>query len=99
MLFRSSALSNAVNNAAAAVFMAPLAATIAQASNLHVAAALMAVAAGANMTLLLPTHQATQVVISKAPFSTTLFLRTGLVLTLCCGVAASLMIALVWQGF
>ena len=99
LVFVSSALSNAVNNAAAAVFMAPLAATMAQVSNLQVAAALMAVAAGANMTLLLPTHQATQMVISKAPFSTTVFVRTGLVLTLCCGVAASLMIALVWQGF
>ena len=99
LVFLSSALSNAINNAAAAVFMAPLAATIAQGSGLQVAAALMAVAAGTNMTLLLPTHQATQMVLSKAPFPTNAFVRTGFLLTLCCGVVASLMIAVVWQGF
>ncbi len=97
LVFVSSALSNAINNAAAAVFMAPLAAGIATGSNLETAAALMAVAAGANMTLLLPTHQAALMVMSRAPFSTASFMRAGLVLSLCCGLAASAVISLVWQ--
>ena len=97
LLFVASALSNAINNAAAAVFMAPLAVGLAAGNNLETAAALMAVAAGANMTLLLPTHQAVLMVMSKAPFSTASFLRAGLVLSVCCGLAAAVVIALVWQ--
>lgn len=98
LVFVASALSTAINNAAAAVFMAPLAVSVAEVSGLQLTAALMAVAAGTNMSLLLPTHQATQLVLSKAPFSTKTFVRAGVILTLFCGVAAALMIALVWQG-
>ncbi len=90
-------LSNAINNAAAAVFMAPLAVNIAAASGMEVAAGLMAVAAGANLTLLLPTHQATLIVLSKAPFSKGSFIRFGVVLTVFCVFAASATIYLVWQ--
>lgn len=95
--FISSALSNAINNSAAAVFMAPLAIGIAAGSSMGTAAALMAVAAGSNMALMLPTHQATLLVLSKAPFSIGSFIRFGAVLTLLCGLAAAGMIALVWQ--
>ena len=97
LVFVASALSNAINNAAAAVFMAPLAVALAAGNNLETAAALMAVAAGANMTLLLPTHQSVLLVMNKAPFSTTSFIRAGVLLTLCCGLAASVVITLVWQ--
>lgn len=97
LIFVSSALSNAINNAAAAVFMAPLALGLAGGSNLEPAAALMGVAAGSNMTLLLPTHQAALMVMSKAPFSSTSFSRTGLVLSLCCGLAAAVVVTFVWQ--
>ena len=97
LVFVSSALSNAINNAASAVFMAPLAVSMAASNNLETGAALMAVAAGSNMTLLLPTHQAVLMVMSKAPFATPSFLKAGLVLTLCCGLAATAVIALVWQ--
>lgn len=93
----SSALSNAINNAASAVFMAPLAVAMAAASPLETATALMAVAAGSNLTLLLPTHQASLMALSKAPFSTVSFMRFGAVLTLCCSLAAALVITLVWQ--
>ena len=95
--FVSSALSNAINNSAAAVFMAPLAIGIAAGSSLGTAAALMAVAAGSNLALMLPTHQATLLVLSKAPFSIGSFIRFGAVLTVLCGVAAAAVIALVWQ--
>ena len=97
LVFLSSALSNAINNAAAAVFMAPLAVGLASAGELQTAAALMAVAAGTNLTLLLPTHQATLMVLSKAPFPTASFIRFGLLLTAVCCSSAALMINLVWQ--
>ena len=93
----ASIISNIINNSAAAVFMAPLAAGIASSNNLAIAAALMAVAAGANLTLLLPTHQATLIVMSEAPFPATSFLRIGFILTICCAIAAALVITLVWQ--
>ena len=95
--FVSSALANAINNSAAAVFMAPLAVGIAAGSSIGTAAALMAVAAGSNLALLLPTHQATLLVLSKAPFSISSFIRFGGALTLLCGMAAAAVIALVWQ--
>ncbi|MCR3922155.1 MAG: SLC13 family permease [Firmicutes bacterium] len=97
LIIFASLLSNVINNSASAVFMAPLAVGIASSSNLEIAAALMAVAAGANLTLLLPTHQATLMVMSKAPFSTKTFLQVGSVLTLCCAFSAALVITLVWQ--
>lgn len=97
LVLASSALSNAINNAAAAVFMAPLAVGMATAGNLGTGAALMAVAAGSNMTFLLPTHQAALMVMSKAPFATSDFVKAGLVLTFFCGLAAAAVIAAVWQ--
>lgn len=96
LIFVSSALSNAINNSAAAVFMAPLATGIANGNGLDIAAALMAVAAGSNMTLLLPTHQASLMVMSKAPFPPGSFARAGLILSLFCGLAAGAAITLVW---
>ena len=97
LLFVASGLSNAINNAASAVFMAPLAVGIASGSTLGTAAALMAVAAGANLTLLLPTHQAALMVLSKAPFPVSSFMRFGLVLTALCGLTAAVVITLIWQ--
>jgi len=93
----SSLLSNAINNSAAAVFMAPLAVGIASGGNIETAAALMATAAGANLTLLIPTHQAALMVMSKAPFPFKSFMRFGLVLSVLCIFAASAVIAAVWQ--
>ncbi|MFO7952485.1 MAG: SLC13 family permease [Bacillota bacterium] len=93
----SSLLSNAINNSAAAVFMAPLAIGIATGSNLETAAALMATAAGANLTLLIPTHQAALMVMSKAPFPFASFMRFGLVLSVLCVFAASAVITVIWQ--
>ncbi len=97
LIFISSALSNAINNAASAVFMAPIAAGIAAGNSLETAAALMAVAAGANMALLIPTHQAVLMVMSKAPFSTASFVRFGLAITILCGIGAATVISLFWQ--
>ncbi len=97
LLFIASALSNAINNAASAVFMAPLAIGVAAGSTLETAAALMSVAAGSNLTLLLPTHQAALMVLSKAPFPFGSFMRFGMLLTIICGLAAAMVIMLIWQ--
>ncbi|MGM0689332.1 MAG: SLC13 family permease [Bacillota bacterium] len=97
LFFVASALSNAINNSASAVFMAPLAVGLAAGNSLQTAAALMAVAAGSNLTLILPTHQAVLMVLSKAPFPVRSLMRFGLILTLCCGLAAAAVINFFWQ--
>jgi len=97
LILVASVLSNAINNSAAAVFMAPLAVGIAAGSSLGTAAALMAAAAGSNLTLLIPTHQAALMVMSRAPFSIRSFMRFGLVLSVLCILAAALVITAVWQ--
>ncbi len=97
LILVASILSNAINNSAAAVFMAPLAVGIAAESSLGTAAALMATAAGSNLTLLLPTHQAALMVMSRAPFSISSFMRFGLVLSLLCILAATVVITAFWQ--
>ena len=97
LLLFATLLSNAVNNAASAVLLAPLAVGLAQNAELGVAAALMAVAAGSNLTLLIPTHQAVLIVRSQASFTPAAFRRVGLVLTVTAALAASVVIWLVWQ--
>jgi len=97
LILVASVLSNAINNSAAAVFMAPLAVGIAGGSSLGTAAALMAAAAGSNLTLLIPTHQAALMVMSKAPFPFASFMRFGLVLTSLCVVTAAAVITAIWQ--
>ncbi len=97
LIFVTAALSNAINNAAAAVFMAPVAVGMAADGSLNTAAALMAAAAGSNLTLLMPTHQAALMVLSKAPFPLRSFMRFGLILTPICGLAAAAVITLIWQ--
>lgn len=90
-------LSNAVNNSAAAVFMSPIAFELTQNNPLTAVAALMAVACGANMTLLLPTHQATLMIQSKAPFNTYNFLKVGILISIIAGILAAATIYYFWQ--
>ena len=98
ILFAAVLFANAINNTAAAVVMAPIAASLAgQTAGVSVAAALMAVAAGANLALVLPTHQAALLVLSKAPFSIPAYIRSGIVLTILAGLTASMVIILVWN--
>jgi di/tricarboxylate transporter len=98
IFFSAVLFANAINNTAAAVIMAPIAAALAgQTAGITIQAALMAVAAGANLALVLPTHQATLLVLSKAPFSIPIYIRSGIVLTIVSGLAASLMIIFVWN--
>lgn len=97
-LFISSAISNGINNSAAAVFMGSVALSIAGAPTVTVGAdaLLMAVAAGSCMALILPTHQATVLALARTPFEPPAFARSGLALTVFCGTAAALVIWLIW---
>jgi di/tricarboxylate transporter len=98
ILFGTAVFANAINNSAAAVIMAPVAAGLAsQSTGVSLPAVLMAVAAGANLALILPTHQAALLVLSKAPFSIPLYIRSGVVLTFFSGLAATLTIFLFWN--
>ncbi len=97
-LFTSSAISNAINNSAAAVFMGSLALSIAGSPAVTVGAdaLLMAVAAGSCMALILPTHQATVLAMARTSFAPPAFARSGLLLTVISGGAAALAIWLIW---
>ena len=98
ILFVAAALANAINNAAAAVVMAPIAFSLAsQTVSVSVPALLMAVAVGSNLALILPTHQAALLAMSKAPFSVSSYMRTGFVLTAAAGLAAAVVIFHVWN--
>ncbi len=97
-LFISSAISNAINNSAAAVFMGSVALSIASSPAVTVGAdaLLMAVAAGSCLALILPTHQATVLAMARTSFAPPAFARSGLLLTVVSGVAAALVIWLIW---
>lgn len=97
LIFVSTALSNAINNSAAAVFMAPLALGLASSSGFQVEGLLLAVAAGSNMALILPTHQATLMVMSRAPFPAPALLKAGIPITILGGFAAALVITVIWM--
>ncbi len=97
LLFISTVLSNAINNSAAAVFMAPIAVGLAGSSGYPVEGLLMAVAAGSNMALILPTHQATLLVMSRTPFPRSAFVKMGIPLTIVAGLAAALVITFFWM--
>ncbi|HSW35036.1 MAG TPA: hypothetical protein VLH18_00345, partial [Candidatus Limnocylindrales bacterium] len=60
-------------------------------------ALLMAVAAGASLGIVLPTHQAAIVTMSSMNFSRSSFIRTGLVVATVAGTFAALVINLVWH--
>ncbi|GEM_PF-458021 len=97
LIFVSTALSNAINNSAAAVFMAPLALGLAGSTGFQVEGLLLAVAAGSNMALILPTHQATLMVLSRAPFPAPALIKVGVPITILAGFAAALVITAIWM--
>ncbi|HSL93409.1 MAG TPA: SLC13 family permease, partial [Bacillota bacterium] len=89
---------NILGNTVAAVLMAPLVVSLAGTGLLGVTpdSLLMAVAAGASLGLVLPTHQATMVTQSHMHFSNKSFMKYGFVIALVAGVTASLVIYAVW---
>ena len=95
LFFISSFLSNILNNSASAAVMAPVALTLGSANAPgDLSAMMMAVAMGANLAVIMPTHQATLMVLAGAPFSISTFMKGGIVLTLVAGTAVVAMINL-----
>ncbi len=89
LFFISSLLSNTLNNSASAAVMAPVALALgSSAAPEDIPAMMMAVAMGANLAVILPTHQATLMVLAGAPFPISTFLKGGIVITLVAGTAA-----------
>lgn len=98
VLFVTAFFANIIDNAVAAVIMAPLAVQLYQSGqvNVNMDALLMAVAAGASLGIVLPTHQAAIVAMESTGFSRKDYIRTGLLIVLFAGVAATSVIYMVW---
>lgn len=99
VLFVTAAVSNLVDNSVSAVLMSPLMLQLYQTGSVavNVDALLMAVAAGASLGIVIPTHQATLVVMNSTGFSRRSFMRTGASMLLLAGTLASLVIYMVWR--
>ncbi|NLT14305.1 MAG: SLC13/DASS family transporter [Clostridiales bacterium] len=98
-LFITALLSNIIDNSVSAVLMAPVAIELSRAGGLAVNpdALLMAVAAGASLGVIMPTHQATLVVSSSMEFSKKSFMKTGAAVVLLAGILSTLVIYAVWR--
>ncbi|MDD2553832.1 MAG: SLC13 family permease [Desulfotomaculaceae bacterium] len=99
VLFVTALISNFVDNSVSAVLMSPLMIQLYQTGDVAVSAnaLLMAVAAGASLGVVIPTHQATLIVMNSTGFSRKSFIKTGLVIALAAGICAALMINIVWN--
>jgi len=98
-LFATALFSNVLDNSAAAVLMAPVALTLWRAGAVPFSpdALLMAVAAGASMGVVLPTHQATIVVMNSMDFSRKSFVKTGAAIAVVAGTTSALVIYALWR--
>jgi di/tricarboxylate transporter len=98
-LFITALFANILDNSVSAVLMAPVAIELSRAGGLAVNpdALLMAVAAGASLGVMMPTHQATLVVSSSMEFSKKSFMKTGAAVVLLGGILASLVIYAIWR--
>ena len=97
-LFITGLFANVIDNSVAAVLMAPVAIELTRAGAVAVNpdALLMAVAAGAGLGIVIPTHQATLVVMDSMEFPRTSFIKTGAAIALMAGIFATLVIYAVW---
>ncbi|MCH2455773.1 MAG: anion permease, partial [Idiomarina sp.] len=90
-------LSNIVNNAAAAVLMAPIGISMANSFGASMDPFLMAVAIGAAVPFLTPIgHQSNILVMGPGGYSFSDYWRLGLPLSLLVSIVALVMIMLVW---
>ena len=98
-VFITAILSNILNNSVAALLMAPVAVLLFQSGTIDVKldALLMAVAAGASLGIVIPTHQATIVAIKIFGFNRKDFIKNGIVIALIAGIVASSVIFLLWN--
>jgi len=98
-LFITAVLANIINNSVAAVLMAPAAILLYESGVLifHVDALLMAVAAGASLGIVLPTHQTTIVAMNSMGFARIDFIKKGAAIALVAGFAAAAVIHYIWS--
>jgi di/tricarboxylate transporter len=97
-VFVSAFFANILDNSVAAVLMAPVAVTLwnTGAVPFNPDALLMAVAAGASLGIIMPTHQATIVVINSIDFPRKSFMKTGAFIAVFAGTFSSFVIYTVW---
>ncbi len=98
-VFITAILSNILNNSVSALLMAPIAILLFQSGTINVKAdaLLMAVAAGASLGVVIPTHQATIVAMNNFGFQKKDFIKQGIVIALIAGITASTVIYFLWN--
>lgn len=97
-IFISALFANILDNSVAAVLMAPIAVALWRAGAVPFSpdALLMAVAAGASMGIVIPTHQATIVVMDSMDFQRTVFIKTGAAIAVVAGIFSAFVIYTIW---
>jgi di/tricarboxylate transporter len=97
-LFVTALFANILDNSVAAVLMAPVAVALwrAGAVPFNPDALLMAVAAGASLGIVIPTHQATIVVMNSMDFSRKSFIKTGAAIAAIAGSSSAFVIYTIW---
>ncbi|NCB24971.1 MAG: hypothetical protein EOM62_05780 [Bacteroidia bacterium] len=98
-LFITALFANILDNSVSAVLMAPLAIELSNAGGLAINpdALLMAVAAGASLGVIMPTHQATLLVMNSMEIPKKSLMKTGTAVVLLAGILSSLVIYAVWR--
>lgn len=97
-LFVTAVFANILDNSVAAVLMAPIAVALwrAGAVPFNPDALLMAVPAGSSLGIVLPTHQATIVVMNSMDFPRRSFIKTGAAIAAIAGTSSALVIYAIW---
>ncbi len=97
-LFVTALFANILDNSTAAVLMAPVAVALwsAGAVPFNPDALLMAVAAGTSLGIVIPTHQATVVVMNNMDFPRKSFIKTGAVIAAIAGTSSAFIIYAIW---
>lgn len=97
-LFATVVFANILDNSVAALLMAPVAVALWKTGGVpfNPDALLMAVAAGASLGLVLPSHQATLVVMNSMDFPRKSFIATGAIIAFVAGIMSALIIYTVW---
>lgn len=97
-LFVTALFANILDNSVAAVLMAPTAIALWKMGVVpfNPDALLMAVAAGSSLGLVIPTHQATIVVMESMDFSRKSFIKIGAAIAAVAGTSSAFVIYTIW---
>ncbi len=98
-LFLAVALSNITDNSVSALLMSPAAILLIKSGATSVSpdALLMAIAAGAGLGIILPTHRATYIANHNFGIQKKSFIKQGAVIAFCAGISAALIIYFIWN--